>query len=82
MARKIPEISIVVSITLFVAGPVMAVESAVPDMSGSWSRATFGFERPEKPSTDIAAGACQQNPRFHGCLIAARASKARSRAWA
>jgi hypothetical protein len=50
MARRIPEIAVIGLITLFVVDParVMGVERAspVPDMAGSWSRLTFGFEDP------------------------------------
>ena len=53
MARKFPAIAVIGFIAPFIVasvpiGPVMAVERAapVPDLTGSWSRLTFGFEQP------------------------------------
>src|SRR5882672_4030271 len=53
MARRVPIMGIVGFIAPFIlaaipVGPVLGVEGAtqVPDMAGSWSRLTFGFEQP------------------------------------
>src|ERR1700687_2164376 len=58
MAGRIPEIAVIGLITLFVVDParVMGVEGAspIPDMAGSWSRLTFGFEQPASGPGPIA----------------------------
>jgi hypothetical protein len=49
MRRRSAEIAAAGLVVLFVVGPVEGVESAppVPDLTGSWSRMTFGFEEPQ-----------------------------------
>ena len=66
MTRRIPEIAIIGLIALFVIGPVAGVESTppVPDLTGSWSRMTFGFEQP--PSGPGPIGRYNNQPNVGG----------------
>src|SRR5450631_4938883 len=49
MALRVPEITIIGGIALFVTAPVMGVEQTtpIPDFAGNWARTTFALEQPD-----------------------------------
>ena len=49
MALRVPEITVIGGIALFVTAPVMGVEQTtpIPDFAGNWARTTFALEQPD-----------------------------------
>src|SRR5882672_10771317 len=48
MARSVPAIVVIELVALFAVGPAMGASNTaqVPDLAGSWARATFALEQP------------------------------------
>ena len=56
MLRRVSGITAMGLIALLGVGPAGAQNAAAPDLSGAWSRLTFGFEPPPTGQGPIANG--------------------------